>query len=78
MSKKIEIKFAPGCFDNFSGSQDELDELMAEIQKMADSGELFEQSQPLDIDELIDEDPDFAETLLRQINDIPSEPRKLQ
>lgn len=78
MSKKIEIRFAPGCFDNFSGSQDELDELMAEIQKMADTGELFEQSQPLDIDELIDEDPDFAETLLRQINDIPSEPRKLQ
>lgn len=78
MSKKIEIRFAPGCFDNFTGSQDELDELMAEIQKMADTGELFEQSQPLDIDELIDEDPDFAETLLRQINDIPSEPRKLQ
>lgn len=78
MSKKIEIKFAPGCFDNFSGSQDELDELMAEIQKMADTGELFEQSQPLDIDELIDEDPDFAEALLRQINDVPSEPRKLQ
>lgn len=78
MSKKIEIKFAPGCFDNFSGSQDELDELMAEIQKMAETGELFEQSQPLDIDELIDEDPDFAETLLRQLNDIPSEPRKLQ
>jgi hypothetical protein len=78
MSKKIEIKFAPGCFDNFSGSQDELDELMAEIQKMADTGELFEQSQPLDIDELIDEDPDFAEALLRQINDVQSEPRKLQ
>jgi hypothetical protein len=37
MSKKLEIKFAPGCFDNFSGSQDELDELMAEIQKMAET-----------------------------------------
>jgi hypothetical protein len=78
MSKKIEIRFAPGCFDNFSGSQDELDELMAEIQKMADTGELFEQSKPLDIDELIDEDPEFAEALLREINDIPLEPRKLQ
>lgn len=78
MSKKLEIKFAPGCFDNFTGSQEELDELMAEIQAMADSGELFEQSQLLDIDELIDEDPDFAESLLRQLNDVPSEPRKLQ
>jgi hypothetical protein len=51
---------------------------MAEIQKMAETGELFEQSKPLDIDELIDEDPEFAEALLRQINDVPSEPRKLQ
>ena len=78
MSKKIEIRFAPGCFDSFSGSQEELDELMSEIQKMADTGELFEKANPLDIDELIDEDPEFAETLLRQLNDIPSEPRKLQ
>ena len=78
MSKKIEIRFAPGCFDSFSGSQEELDELMSEIQKMADTGELFERANPLDIDELIDEDPEFAETLLRQLNDIPSEPRKLQ
>ena len=78
MSKKLEIKFAPGCFDNFTGSQQELDELMAEIQKMAETGELFEQSQALDIDELIDEDPEFAEALLRQLNDQDAEPRKLQ
>ena len=78
MDKKIKIEFAPGAFDSFQGTQEELDQLIAEIQKMAETGELFEQSQELDIDELIDEDPEFAESILRQINDIPSQPRKLQ
>lgn len=77
MEKKLKIEFAPGCFDNFTGSQEELDELIAEIQKMADSGELFEKSQPLDIDEVIDEDPEFAEALLRQLSEVPLTPRKL-
>ena len=77
MDKKIKIEFAPGCFDSFTGSQDELDELIAEIQKMADTGELFEKSRKLDIDELIDEDPDFAESLLRHLNQIDNDDRKL-
>ena len=71
MDKKIKIEFAPGCFDSFTGSQEELDELIAEIQKMADSGELFEKSHAIDMDELIDEDPDFAEEILRKISDVP-------
>lgn len=44
MSKpvKIKIRFAPGCFDNFEGSQEELDEFIDAIKKMAESGELVE------------------------------------
>jgi hypothetical protein len=42
--KKIEIKFAPGCFDSFEGTQEELDGLIAEIQRLADTGEIFENS----------------------------------
>lgn len=53
--KPLEIVFAPGCFDNFDGTQEELDDLMAQIQKMADSGELIEQSHPVDIDAMLDE-----------------------
>jgi hypothetical protein len=34
MTKEIKIQFAPGCFDNFEGSQEELDGLIAEIQQM--------------------------------------------
>ncbi len=49
-NKKIQVEFAPGCFDNFDGTQEELDALMAEITRMAESGELHEQSRPLDED----------------------------
>lgn len=34
MSKDYEIKFVPGCFDNFDGTQEELDALVAEIEKI--------------------------------------------
>jgi hypothetical protein len=45
--KKPEIIFAPGCFDNFEGTQEELDELLAEIHRMFESGEFLEKSQPM-------------------------------
>ena len=43
--KKIKIEFAPGCFDNFEGSQEELDDIIASIQEAAESGELNSKSQ---------------------------------
>ena len=49
--KKIKIEFAPGAFDQFEGTQEELDEFIAELQRMAESGELEEQSVSLDSDE---------------------------
>ena len=53
--KKIHVEFAPGAFDQFEGTQEELDEFIAEIQRMADSGELEEQSVSLDSDEAWDQ-----------------------
>lgn len=32
--KPVKIEFAPGCFDNFDGTQEELDALVADIQNM--------------------------------------------
>ena len=75
MTKKIEgmasidedengemiIEFAPGCFDNFEGTQEELDEMIAEITAMLKSGEMNERARTVDIDELIEEDPEMAE-----------------
>jgi hypothetical protein len=79
MDKKLKIEFAPGCFDSFDGTQEELDELVAEIQRMAETGELFENSNPLDIDEMIDEEPEVAERILKALlTDEPVQERKLQ
>jgi hypothetical protein len=66
--KKPEIVFAPGCFDNFEGTQEELDEMIAEIQRMAESGELFENSTELDLEELAEEDPEFADKLIESLS----------
>jgi len=68
--KKPEIEFAPGCFDDFEGSQEELDALQAEIVAMFNNltpEELAAKSRPLDDDllaELIEEDPEIAKRLL--------------
>lgn len=74
--KTPEIIFAPGCFDSFEGTQEELDELMAEIQRMAESGELFEQATALDLDELSEEDPEFAEQLINGLDNIKGQGKR--
>jgi len=53
MTKKnpVKIEFAPGAFDSFEGTQQELDEFIAELQRMAESGELEQQSVSLNDDE---------------------------
>lgn len=48
---KIKIEFAEGCFDDFEGTQEELDEIIAVIGKMAESGELLMDSMPLSEEE---------------------------
>lgn len=53
-----KIIFAPGCFDDFTGTQEELDSLIAEITKMAEDGTLLENSEPIDVYEDFDEDND--------------------
>lgn len=45
--KKLEIVFAPGCFDNFEGTQEELQDILAQIRQMAENGTLLENSEPL-------------------------------
>lgn len=49
--KKPEIIFAPGCFDNFEGTQEELQELLAEIHQMLEDGTLMEKAERVDPEE---------------------------
>ena len=77
IEKKLKIEFAPGCFDHFEGSQEELDDLIKEITNMFTNmtpEELMAQSQQVDIDELIEDgDLEFVEHILAS-----QSPRTLQ
>jgi hypothetical protein len=74
--KKIKLEFAPGCFDNFDGTQEELDEFIAEIQRMADSGELQQQAVPIDMD---DPDEEAIEAISQMLSiELDQAQRKLQ
>jgi hypothetical protein len=59
MTEKMKITFAPGCFDNFDGTQEELDAMMAEIQTMFANmtpEELEAQSRPVSVDDLLEDE----------------------
>jgi len=74
---KPSIEFAPGCFDYFEGTQEELDELVVEIQRMFESSELEANSYEVDIDEIIEEDPEVAEKIFQALQEDNTQ-RKLQ
>lgn len=72
MNKKLKLEFAPGAFDAFEGTQEELDELIAEITKLAESGELLNDSRAINIDELMEDDPEAAEAILKGFSSLTS------
>lgn len=79
-SKSKKIIFAPGCFDEFEGTQEELDALVKGITDMVDSGEMFDQAKLVDYEDLISELTDEeVEEMLRDIEENEGSPtRKLQ
>ena len=64
--KNLKIEFAPGCFDSFEGSQEELDGLIATIKEMFASGEALEKAIPIDFDSMDEEDIEMFERLTQQ------------
>lgn len=66
--KDLKIKFAPGCFDHFEGTQEELDELIAEITTAIANGDLLDQSEEL-TDEAFAELPEEIQLQLLQTLD---------
>jgi hypothetical protein len=78
--KAKTIEFAPGCFDSFDGTQEELDALQADIIKMFESGELEANAVPLDIEELMEDEglsEDDIENLFSALHG-PASSRNLQ
>ena len=78
-SQKSKGEFAPGAFDDFDGTQEELDALQKELVEMFSNltpEELAEQSRAVDFEELMEEDPALEEKLLSSFDKEPT--RKLQ
>lgn len=65
---EIKIVFAPGAFDNFDGSQEELDDLVSKIQSMISNGSLFDNSTSIDIDALAESDDPEDQLLLEKLS----------
>lgn len=74
---KMQLEFAPGCFDNFEGTQEELDEMVAEITRMFESGEMMEHAYSLEDEDLSDEDWEKLRDLFGDEPGAPSTPRRL-
>ena len=70
MSEKPKIVFAPGCFDGFEGTQDELNELVAELNRLVETGEIFTKAYPVREEDLTDEEIEAFERMM----DRPSAP----
>ena len=73
--KHIKIEFAPGAFDQFDGTQQELDEFIAELHWLAESGELEEHSQSLDDDEAWQELTEEEQAIISAALNQPTETR---
>jgi len=72
--EEMRLEFAPGCFDDFEGTQEELDQLVAAITAAFKSGEFARESR-----ELTDEEFEgLSETTQLKLLDIvdPSAPNK--
>lgn len=72
---KLKIEFASGCFDDFEGTQEELDELVAQITAAVESGELLEDSTELDENTWAELPDEIREQIIQsyeeEFNDIP-------
>lgn len=51
MTEKMKVVFAPGCFDNFDGTEEELAAMLADIHQMVEDGTLMENATPLSEEE---------------------------
>lgn len=83
-NKEPKIEFAPGCFDGFEGTQEELNELIAELTRLAETGEIFEKAKKVNIEDLVEEliflgdytEEDVADFLEEIQSDSPQNPGK--
>ena len=68
--KKLKVIYEEGCFDELAEemTQEEIDALTKEIEALAESGELFENSEPLSEEE--------SDMILRRLNNMEKNKRQ--
>lgn len=62
----FKVVFAPGCFDGFEGTQEELDALVQELTQKAKDGSLFRDS--IAASDMADMSPDDFIAALQRLN----------
>jgi hypothetical protein len=65
--KPLKVIFDPGCFNNFEGTQAELDAFVVQIQEFAESGLLFENSVELTDEDIEELDEDTQQQIIRAL-----------
>jgi hypothetical protein len=65
--KPLKVIFDPGCFDNFDGTQAELDEFVKQIQEFAESGLLFENSVEMTDEDIEELDEETRQQIIRAL-----------
>lgn len=66
-----EIVFAPGCFDTFDGTQEELDALKADIMKMFEgktTKEIMADSRMMDVEDIMDLPEEVQQQIAAALN----------
>ena len=69
--KSVKVEFAPGAFDSFEGTQEELEELVSEIQNMfsnMSSEELAANSRSVSLDDLAELDEETQQQILSALD----------
>ena len=69
---ELKIEFAPGCFDNLDITQEELNELMADIKNMVANGSLFDNSKTLTEEDWHELPDEVKEKLSQDLKNIES------
>lgn len=62
---KMKIEFAPGCFDSFEGTQEELEALKTEIAEMFENEEVLKDARQLTEEE---EEELFHMLMVQELN----------
>jgi hypothetical protein len=76
--KPVKVEFAPGAFDSFEGTQEELEELVSEIQNMftnMTSEELAANSRSVSLDDLAELDEETQNQILSALDELGNDER---